>query len=69
MESFDGKQNGRLTLWRVHGDMYDLDITEVISGKVWVDLSLRCDDPKLLKQYLELLKEKACSVRIIRYAG
>ncbi len=64
--SFDGKQNGRLVLWLVHGDQYDVYITKVISGNAWVDLSLRCDDPKLLKQYLGVLKEEARSVQIIR---
>ncbi|MGH8094088.1 MAG: hypothetical protein ACREIF_11545 [Chthoniobacterales bacterium] len=66
VEYFDGKHNGRLALWRAHNRQYDVYVTIVVSGNVWVDLCLRCDDPKLLKTYLKLLKDEARSVRITR---
>jgi hypothetical protein len=66
IDVFDGKRNGRLTLWQVNCEMYDLYITKVISGNVWVDASLRCDDHELLERNLRVLREEARSVRIIR---
>jgi hypothetical protein len=66
---FDGKQNGPLTLWRAHGIQYDVYTTTIASGNVWVDLSLRCDDSKLLKPYLTLLKESSLRQDNSRYEG
>ena len=67
--SFDGKQNGRLNLWHLDGDSYDVYVVLIVDGHVSVELSLRCDDPKLLKRYLSVLKDEARSVHILRHNG
>ena len=65
IETFDGKQNGKLTLWRLRKsyDTYDVIMT---SGPCWAELWLRCDDSKLLKQCLNVLKGEARTLRIVR---
>jgi hypothetical protein len=65
--SFDGGQNGRLNLWHLDGDSYDVYIILIVDDHVTVELNLRCDDPKVVKQYLKVLKEEARSIQIIRH--
>ena len=67
--SFSGKPNGKLKLWRLHADSYDMYVVLIVDGHVNVEVNLRCDDRKLLQQCLKVLKEEARSVRIIRQAG
>src|SRR5215469_4636380 len=67
--SFDGKPNGLLNLWRLHANSYDMYVALIVDGHVIVEVNLRCDDHALVKPYLEVLKDEARSVRIIRNGG
>ncbi len=66
VESFDGGENGKLSVWRLHTIACDVYVVLIVKGHVEVDICLRCEDASRLKPYLADLKQVARSVRILK---